>query len=124
MLISFTGNDPLFFSAPISAKESWRSIYEFSISNQLTDSATQQLLDLIRNHCPTPNACLPTVYQLKKLFGRIQCMYFQYCSICMNEVKTDERKCSKCSDKKGQLCYYAILPFEDHLKDIFSGKKK
>ncbi len=76
MLISFTGNDPLFFSAPISAKESWRSIYEFSISNQLTDSATQQLLDLIRNHCPTPNACLPTVYQLKKNLGAFNACIF------------------------------------------------
>ena len=110
----------MFPGAPISSKESWRLIYEFSISNHLTDVATQQLLDLIRSHCPTPNACLLTVYKLKKKkIGSIHCMYFQYCSICMNEIEMNEKMCSKCSNRSSQLCYYAILPFEDHLKDIF-----
>ena len=112
----------MFPGAPISAKESWRSIYEFLISNHLTDVATQQLLDLIRSHCPIPNACLPTVYKLKNKIGSIDCMYFQYCSICMNEIEMNEKMCGKCSDRSSQLCYYAILLFEDHLKDIFVGE--
>ncbi len=112
----------MFPGAPISCKERWTSIYEFSISNRLTDSGIQQLLDLIRRRCPMPNSCPPTIYKLKKQICQVDCIHFQYCSFCKNSMEKDEKKCGKCSKISRPPCYYAVLPFENHLKEVFVGK--
>jgi len=111
---------PLYPGALMSSKESTRMIYEFSISNRLTDSGTQELLNLIRNHCPTPNSIPTTTYRLKKQIGQSDCFQSQYCSVCLDVVERTELKCSKCNND--QLCYLNILQFEEHLQEIFSGK--
>lgn len=112
---------PLYPGAPICCNESWTSIYKFSISHQLTDSATQELLSLINSHCPMPNSCPQTVYMLKKRMQPIQCTHHQYCSFCMESVPLQEKCCGNCVDKKSQLCYFTIMPFKEQLKEIFSG---
>ena len=42
-----TAERPLYPGAPISCNKSWKTVYEFSVSNRLTDAATQDLLQLI-----------------------------------------------------------------------------
>ncbi len=113
---------PLYPGATISCRESWSSIYKFSVTNRLSDSATQNLLKLISSHCPTPNLCPQTVYKLKKQVGPLDCIRSQYCSLCMNEVPPDEKKCGSCKGQSSHVCYYVLMPFEEHLKEIFSGK--
>ena len=114
---------PLYPGAPISCKESWTSIHEFQVANRLTDSAIQQLLKLINNHCPSPNSCPQTVYKLKKLFPE-ECAYSQYCSVCMELVPPNCKQCTnqQCARKHSKLCFYTILPFDEQLKEIFSGE--
>lgn len=116
----FTGDEPLYSGASISTRESWASIYQFSLSNHLTDSATQELLSLIASHCPTPNLCPQTVYKLKKLIGPLECVQSKFCSVCMKLVASTENKCSKCVGTS-QTCYYTIMPFEEQIKEIFEG---
>lgn len=108
-------------------RASWLSIYQFAISNRLTDSATKQLLELVRIHCPSSSSCPPSLYKLKKQLG---CMcnsikILNFCSICMEEVlnSSSSKQCPKreCRKKKSQLCYFSALPFEKHLQDIFTG---
>ena len=120
--LHFAADVPLYPGASISCKESWTSIYKFSVSNKLTDSATQQLLNLIRSHCPEPNSCPQTVYKLKKQVGPTEGINTQYCSICMNSVPLDQKKCKNCSNPNSQLCYFTLMPFQEHLQSIFSGK--
>ena len=112
----FAGGAPLYPGASISFRESVSSIYDFSVSNKLTESATQQLLNLISNHCPSPNLCPQTVYKLKKEVG-------QFCSECMEPVPLNENHCSsqQCIDKEATVCHYALLSFEEQLKELFSG---
>lgn len=119
--IPVAGDEPLYSEAPISCRESWTSIYKFSVSNRLTDSATKDLLKLISRHCPDSSRCPQTLHKLKKLVGSLECMSAQYCSVCMDEVLMGEKKCGKCTDDS-QICYYTVLPFEEHLKEIFVGK--
>lgn len=119
----FTDFTPLYTGAPLSNEASWLSIYHYAVSNQLTDRATRQLLDLVRIHCPSPNSCPPSLYKLKKQYhvGFIESS--QFCSGCMSEVPKDHKRCLKreCRMTKSQLCYFSVLPFEQHLQEIFTG---
>lgn len=54
--------EPLYSGAPITGTRSRQLINNCATSNRLTYTATQQLLDLIRSHCPEPNLCCPTVH--------------------------------------------------------------
>lgn len=114
----------LYPDAPLSKEASYLSVYQFAVSNNLTDHATEQLLDLIRIHCPPSNACPPSLYKLKKQLGLTDGVTnLQYCSCCMSEVL---KVCPKemCRKKKSQLCYFSILPFQSHLHSIFTSKKE
>ena len=42
---------PLFSAAPISMKASWLACNYFAVTNNLSEAATKQLLDLIAIHC-------------------------------------------------------------------------
>lgn len=96
---------PLYPGAPISCRESWTSIYKFSVSCHLTDSSTQQLLDLIRSHCPYPNSCITSFHKLKKQVGSMEC---QYCSLCMSSVPLNNKTCSSCIDQNSQMVNLAF----------------
>lgn len=119
-----TAERPLYPGAPISCNESWKTVYEFSVSNRLTDAATQDLLQLIGKHCPLPNHCIQSIHKLKKystMEGEISNKH--YCSICMKELLLSQGMCAEqnCRDQKSSVCYFTLLPFGHHLKDIFTG---
>lgn len=116
---------PLYTGAPLSKEASWLSIYQYAVSNRLTDTATKQLLELMKVHCPPDNSCPTSLYKLKKKLGHISGLInLQYCSNCRQELPKSSKRCQKpeCKRKKAQLCYFSILPFENHLGDILSGK--
>lgn len=116
--------EPLYSGAPITPSKSQQLINQFATSNRLSYAATEQLLDLIRSHCPDPNLCCPTVHKLKKGLGEVDgCVYTRYCSICMNAILPPEKKCYRMGCEKTQTCHFALLPFEDHLSDIFSSTR-
>ena len=119
-----TFNIPLYAGAPLSMEASWYAIYQYAVSNKLSYQATTQLLELIRIHCPSPNLCPKSLYLLKKHLSNMKnCTSLQYCSHCMGDVPTCQKYCSKrdCKKSGAQLCYLSILPFEEHIKDLFSG---
>lgn len=115
---------PLYDEAPISQEASWLSMYQFAISNQLTYRATKQLLDLIKIHCPSSSLCATSLYKIKKQLSQIgDAENSTYCSVCMEEIPISLKQCSKsrCRQKRSKLCYFSILPFDEHLKNILSG---
>lgn len=116
--------DPLYDGAPLSTRASWLSIYQFALSNRLTDTATQQLLELMQIHCPPSNSCPRTLYKLKKQLGQTGIVQsFVYCSLCMSEITAGSTQCSRreCRRNNSQRCYFSVLPFEAHLRQIFEG---
>ena len=119
----FIGYDatPLYPGAPLSKEASWLSIYQYAVSNRLTDTAIQQLLELIKMHIPSSDHCPPSLYKLKKKLGRVNGITtLKFCSNCKKEVP---KSCpnSICKKKKAQISYFSVLPFENYLCDIFSG---
>ena len=118
-------NFPLYKDAPLSTEASWYATYRYAVANKLSYQATAQLLELIQIHCPSPNSCPKSLYLLKKHLSRDHWKVSQYCSLCMDQVPTKQKVCSKrdCKKNGSQLCYFAVLPFEEHLKDMFAGTK-
>ena len=115
---------PLYPGAPLSMEASWLSIHQFAISNHLTDSATKQLLDLIRIHCPQSSPYPPSLYNLRKKLGLNDGVTnLHYCSNCMTKVS---KECPNriCRRTKSQLCHFSILPFQSHLHNIFTSMEE
>ena len=116
--------DPLYCGARLTTESSWCAIMQFAISHKLTYAALSGLIELIQAHCPLPNKCPSSVYRLKKHFSHLSngCKHYKFCSSCLEEVngKTCTSRC--CLKKRTELCYFTTLPFEKHLKMIYSSK--
>eukprot|EP00731_Ephydatia_muelleri_P010910 Em0005g1496a len=115
---------PLYSDAPLSTKASWIACNYFSVTNNLSEAATKQLLDLIAIHCPKRDQCARSTYQLRKRLNPFDDVEMHmYCSECMKELK-DTKKCidRNCRRKRSKVCYLSLLPFHQHLSTIFSNK--
>ncbi len=80
---------------------------EFSINNNLTYSAIENLLDLLKFHSLTPNNLPPSLYKLKKRYHDVNDngIRQQFCSGCYNEIILRE-VCTRrsCQQNKAELC--------------------
>ena len=115
---------PLYAGAAISRNESCIAINQYVVAHRLTESSIKQLLDLVELHCLPDNCCPRTIHQLRKNLGVNEGIeHFQYCSVCLEEIPMDEKKCckQKCKGMNSSVCNFAILPFEDHLVQICEG---
>ena len=115
---------PLYSDAPLSTKASWIACNYFSVTNNLSEAATKQLLDLIAIHCPKRDQCARSTYQLRKRLNPFDDVEMHmYCSECMKELK-DTKKCidRNCRRKRSKVCYLSLLPFHQHLSTIFSSR--
>jgi len=114
--------NPLYDGAPLSTEESMYTTYLYAIKNKLSYQATNQLLDLMRIHFPSPNFYPQSFHTLKKhLAGKTTLKMRQFCSGCLDEIPQKQKHCGKRACKHSGLSFYAILPFEEHLGNIFSG---
>ena len=45
----------------------------------------------------------------------------QFCSHCLREIPREQKRCSDRACKPSDISYYAVLPFESHLEEMFKG---
>ena len=100
--------------------------YLFVIKNNLSYNATTGLLDLIKLHLPSQNFYPSSIHYLRRHIHAASApmpnsLIKQYCSNCLEEVPRTQKSCDKDGCQGSSLSYYAVLPFEEHLKHIFSG---
>ena len=117
---------PLYDGAPVTTEESMLATYMYAIRNKLSYQATSQLLELMKIHLPTPNSFPRSFYKLKKHLSGIATLKLRkFCSSCLDEIPEGQKECGKrqCkqSCKLSSLCYYAVLPFEEHIEYIYEG---
>ena len=115
----------LYNGASLSMGTSSWAIMLFSISNKLTYSAMAELLELIELHCPAPNSCIKSLYNLKKQFSqRSECQKFHYCSRCMTKLDTKAEGCSQraCTAARSPIAYFTLLPLDKNLQDLYTGR--
>ena len=118
------GSQPLYNGAPLTTEESVYATYQYAIRNKLSYQATAQLLDLIGVHLPSPNSYPSSFYALKRHVSRMTTLALKkFCSTCLAEVPKEHKHCCQreCKVKHSSLCYYAVLPFQEHLESIFAG---
>ena len=116
--------ESLYTGATISTEAAWRAIIDFQVSHKLTYSALNDLLVLLKNLCPAPNNCPRSTYLLKKHFEYVTdgCQQYTFCASCGQEI--EGKFCNKleCRRIKQQYSHFITLPFEKHLKLIYSCK--
>ena len=98
---------PLYQGAPISVKASWLAANYFAVTNNLSDSTTKQLLDLIAIHCPETNSFATSTFQLRNKLNCDEADIFMYCSRCMNKIVMS----NKCLFVKKKKQKFVILLF-------------
>ena len=114
---------PLYADASLSTKASWIACNYFSVTNNLSEAATKQLLDLIAIHCPKRDQCARSTYQLRKWLNPFDDEMHMYCSECMKKLK-DTKKCidRNCRRKRSKVCHLSLLPFHQHLFTMLSSR--
>lgn len=117
---------PLYVDAPLTTGESMLMTYLFVMKNNLSYNATTGLLDLIKLHLPSQNFYPNSIHYLRRHIhaasGAMSSSFIkQYCSNCLEGVPETQKSCDKDGCQSSSLSYYALLPFEEHLKHIFSG---
>ena len=120
----FTGSttSPLLYdSAPLSISESMYATYLYSVKNKLSYHATNELLELIRLHLPSPNLYPQSLHSLKRQLGLLDTVdnFQQFCSSCMEEISQQGKYCVTCGCQT--LSHFISLPFDKHLQEMFSG---
>ena len=98
-------------------KASWLACNYFAVTNNLSEAATKQLLDLIAIHCSETDQCAKSTFQLRKRLNPFDDVEMHmYCSECMKEL-SDAKKCIDRNCRS--VCYLSILPFHQHLCTMF-----
>jgi len=63
-----TDDHPLYDGAPLTVSASGILIMQYKMQHKLTNESVADLLELLSLHCPTPNYCIASMYQVKKQF--------------------------------------------------------
>ena len=99
------------------------------IKHNLTDTCMEDVLKLIKFHCPTPNNCIRSVYLLKKNFqeSKYPVIYHYYCDKCYMEVCSTDSECPNACCQQSMTpsegrSSFIQLPVENQLKNLLGRK--
>ena len=96
--------------------------YQYAIKAKLSYQMTSHLINLIRVHCPAENTFPSSLHKLKKHFSfKTVPSTKQYCSGCLDEILLPAKRCQKRRCKHCDTCYFCVLPFEEHISEMYSG---
>ncbi len=116
---------PLFKNAPLTLEESIFSTYVYSIRNKLSYQATSQLLQLMQLHFPKPNQYPLSLHTFKKHFSTMETLEItKFCLSCMEKIPQDASQCIGNRCAKAGESHFTLLPFENQVADVCSGKFK
>ena len=59
---------------------------KFKMRHNLSNESLQDLLSLIKLHCPTPSDCITSLYKFRKQLGKHSAVLHYYCSACYQSV--------------------------------------
>lgn len=99
------------------------------MKHNLTDTCIEDVLKLIKFHCPTPNNCVRSVYLLKKNFqeSKYPVIYHYYCDKYYTEVCSTDSECLNASCKQSMTpsegrSSFIEVPVEKQLKNLLGRK--
>lgn len=91
-------------------------IMKFKAKHKLSNEGLQDLLKLIKFHCPAPNKCIASSYLFNKHFGKSSRVSHYFCNSCFQTVDADAEVCpnelckSSLSDSRSSFTEVPIIP--------------
>jgi len=127
---SVTSNKILLYEgAPLTSPASNIMIMQFKMRHNLTDRSLEDLLHLLKIHCPKPNYVPNSIYHFKKFFreSRYEIKYHYYCSRCLQSVDLFDSFCvnSLCKINLQEVSTrysFIEIPIESQLAVLFARK--
>ena len=120
-----TNVDSLYDGAPLSTEASYCTLLQYAVTNHLSFHALNQLIELVKIHCPQSNKCVPSEHALKKHFEMLQGSYevSLFCSFCFDEISKDDKFCKKrrCQRRRSDVCQLVCLPIGIRIKQLCEG---
>ena len=83
----------LYDGSPLTAATSAVLMMKFKAKHKLSNEGLQDLLNLIKLHCPTPNKCIASSYLFNKQFGKKSEIIHYFCNSCFQTVDNDAEVC-------------------------------
>lgn len=109
-------------AAPLSQAEHIACVAGFVSRYNLSDKASQDLLNLLQLHLPDKNIAETRLGDMKKKCGfeRGDVKFSIYCTKCKASVTAEDEECrtQDCNGTKEDRHFYAICSIEQQLKDI------
>lgn len=106
----------LYDGSPLTVATSSVFIMKFKAKHKLSNEGLQDLLNLIKLHCPTPNKCIASSYLFNKQFGKNTGVSHYFCNSCFQAVDRDVQVCpnelcnSNLSDSRSSFTEVPIIP--------------
>ena len=91
--IDAVGITPLCEGSPLTLAAS-SGLMKFKMRHNLTYEGLQDLLSLIKIHCPSPNNCITSLYKFRKQFGSNSAILHYFCSACYHNVTANSSVCT------------------------------
>ena len=92
-------------------------IMKFKAKHKLSNEGLQELLNLIKLHCPRiSNKCITSSYLFNKQFGENSAVSHHYCNTCLQSVDADSEDCpnelcnSTLSDSRASFTEVPVIP--------------
>lgn len=121
-------DEPLYDGASLTVAASNVLIMKLKMRHSLSNECVQDLLSLIKLHCPTPSNCVTSLYKFSKKFGKSNTVLHYHCNACYQSVTEDDLVCTNTLCKNnlvsGGRSSFIEIPLEEQLRTILERKLK
>ena len=106
----------LYDGCPLSVATSAILVMKFKAKHKLSNEGLQDLLNIIKLHCPILNKCIASSYLFNKQFGKNPGVSHYFCNSCFQSVDLDAQVCpnelcnSNLSDSRSSFTEVPIIP--------------
>lgn len=123
---SLSLDNPVYDGSSLSVAASNVLIMKLKMRHSLSNECVQDLLSLIKLHCPTPNNCVTSLYKFNKKFGKSDTVLHYHCNVCYQSINEDDLVCtnSLCKNNvvSGGRSSFIEVPIEQQLRTILERK--
>jgi hypothetical protein len=119
----------LFEDSQLTLSASSILVMQYKTKHNLTNDALEDLLQLLRLHCPTPNICYRSLYLFKKQFLEMKLPFVlhYYCTLCSwtltpNTMCCPNLACARDLTEAGAISSFIELAIETQLQKILQRR--
>ncbi len=113
----------LYEGSQLSVQQSSILIKKFTTRHNVSNEGLQDLLHLIKLHCPLPNKFSTSTYLFNQQFGKISVEFLYFCGNCLESINIDTKICTNIACGKevridGRLSSFIEVPISLQLERL------